>query len=191
MNKKELRAYYLKKRGELNSKDLQDFEAEILGYIQNHQKKFEGKRIHIFLPIESKLELNTYPIIESLQKLNAEIYIPRSNFTDYSMEAISYNSGTIIKKNKYEIPEPINGNILDPNSIDIIFIPMIIFDKKGYRVGYGKGFYDRYLERSHSNILKIGLCIFEPVEEIPDTHYKDMPLDLCISKNRSYHFTKR
>ena len=62
---------------------------------------------------------------------------------------------------------------------DLVIVPLLAFDKKGYRVGYGKGFYDRFLQNSKT--LKIGLSFFAPTEEIIDVHLNDVRLDKCIT----------
>ena len=82
--------------------------------------------------------------------------------------------------NEYHIPEPVNGNeFLDKP--DLVIIPLLAFDKKGYRVGYGKGFYDRFLQNITTQ--KIGLSLFDTTEEIIDVHLNDIRLDKCITPN--------
>ena len=72
--------------------------------------------------------------------------------------------------------------------IDIIFIPLSIFDLSGHRVGYGKGYYDRFLKSLNSNTVKIGLSLFEPVEEIIDINNDDVSMDICVTPNSIYDF---
>jgi 5-formyltetrahydrofolate cyclo-ligase len=81
--------------------------------------------------------------------------------------------------------------ILEPNpqtcqkvpitDIDLVIIPLLAFDASGNRVGYGKGFYDRFLQDCRPDTLKIGVCLDEPVQRIDDVEAHDIPLDLCIS----------
>ncbi len=90
--------------------------------------------------------------------------------------------------NQYGIPEPINGTILEPMEIDIVFVPLLAFDEKGFRVGYGKGYYDRYLSRCRKDILKIGFSFFEAEPVIEDIDNYDVPLNLCITPLNVYEF---
>jgi 5-formyltetrahydrofolate cyclo-ligase len=65
---------------------------------------------------------------------------------------------------------------------------MLICDTKGYRVGYGKGFYDRYLAHCRKDVVKIGFSYFDPVEKITDTDQFDVPLTYCITPQHIYEF---
>ena len=70
----------------------------------------------------------------------------------------------------------------------MIFIPLVAYDLIGNRVGYGKGYYDRFLKSLNSNTLKIGLSLFEPVEEIIDINNYDISMDICVTPNSIYDF---
>ena len=82
------------------------------------------------------------------------------------MDAIETNYNTIYQNNKYEIPEPTEDKIIPPKLIEVVFVPLLAFDVKGYRVGYGKGFYDKYLSLCNKNIVKIGFSYYPPVHII-------------------------
>ncbi|WP_235610885.1 5-formyltetrahydrofolate cyclo-ligase [Blattabacterium clevelandi] len=94
----------------------------------------------------------------------------------------------MIKINKYGIPEPINKNIIPPYFIEVIFIPLLVFDLKGYRIGYGQGFYDRFLTLCKKNILKIGLSLFDPINCIKPIHKYDLTIDIGITMNHTFFF---
>lgn len=85
--------------------------------------------------------------------------------------------------------EPDKGLILDPRQIDLVLMPLLIFDVKGNRVGYGKGFYDRYLSQCRQDILKIGLSYLPAINRIEDVDPFDIPLDYCATPERLYDFT--
>jgi 5-formyltetrahydrofolate cyclo-ligase len=91
-------------------------------------------------------------------------------------------------RNKYDIPEPIHGKIVPALEIDAVFIPLLGFDVNGNRVGYGKGFYDRFLSECRPDVVKIGLSFFDPVEKINDLNKYDIPLDLCITPGKIWDF---
>jgi 5-formyltetrahydrofolate cyclo-ligase len=65
---------------------------------------------------------------------------------------------------------------------------MLAFDKQGYRVGYGKGFYDRYLKRCQPDVMKVGFSFFPPVDQIEDINANDVPLSYCITPHQIYAF---
>ena len=97
------------------------------------------------------------------------------------------SDNTIIKPNIWNIPEPQNGIQIQHSQLQVIFVPLLAFDQKGQRVGYGKGFYDLFL-KSCPKAIKIGLSFFGAVDEIEDKSTQDIPLDYCITPNQIYQF---
>ena len=136
--------------------------------------------VHIFLPIIEKREPDTFLMINWLQENHPQIHVvvPKANFDDHSMSHHSYQSDDL-KTNAYQIPEP-QTSIPFEGKIDLVLVPLLAFDLRGYRVGYGKGFYDRFL--SQINPLKVGISLFDAQnEDIADIHPDDIRLDLCIT----------
>ena len=113
---------------------------------------------------------------------------PKTNPEDNSMEAVSENEQTFFKSNSWGIQEPQNGEIVNPLQFDMVLVPLLVFDTKGYRVGYGKGFYDRFFARCRKNVLKIGFSFFEPVVKVEDIDQFDVPLSHCITPSGIYEF---
>ena len=84
---------------------------------------------------------------------------------------------------------PVDGISVPVEKIDVVFIPLLAFDQKGHRVGYGKGFYDTFLARCRPRTLKVGLSLFEPeLGNIEDVHEKDIALDYGVTPNKVYTF---
>ena len=104
------------------------------------------------------------------------------------MEAIQVDDHTRYTLNRYGIAEPVGGKRIDPDEIDMVLLPLLCFDRRGYRVGYGKGYYDRFLARCVPDVIKIGFSYFEPIEEIADVHENDIPMDHCITPENIYTF---
>jgi 5-formyltetrahydrofolate cyclo-ligase len=95
---------------------------------------------------------------------------------------------TKIKKNEYNIPEPVDGIEIPSTKIDVVFVPLLTFDKKGHRVGYGKGFYDKFLSACKPDAIKIGLSFFEAEELIEGIFEGDIALNYCVTPDRVYSF---
>ena len=95
---------------------------------------------------------------------------------------------TVIKKSAWGIPEPVDGIEIDDRKIDVVFVPLLAFDKQGNRVGYGKGFYDNFLANCKPETLKIGLSFFEAENEILGIYEGDIKLDYCVTPKRIYKF---
>ncbi|MBO9676513.1 MAG: 5-formyltetrahydrofolate cyclo-ligase [Sphingobacteriaceae bacterium] len=140
----------------------------------------EIKTLHLFLPIIEKKEPDTFLLIDWLNKNHPEIKIivPKADFETALMTHHEYIGIQDLKKNAYHILEPQKGNVHE-GEIDMVIIPMLAFDLQGYRVGYGKGFYDRFLQGI--NAQKIGLSLYPAIEKIDDVNEYDIKLDFCIT----------
>ena len=143
-----------------------------------------------FWPLEETHEPNTLLFTDYLEFQNPELVLcyPKTDFNTITFQAIQTNDDTRFRKNKYNIYEPENGEAVNAAGIDMVLVPLLAFDKKGYRVGYGKGFYDRYLSQCRSDCLKIGFSYFEPIDAIEDSNEFDLPLDLCVTPATVYVF---
>ena len=143
-----------------------------------------------YWPLEEAHEPNTHLFTDYLEFQNPEIVVcyPKTDFSSLTMQSLQTNDDTRFRKNQYNIYEPEDGEIVSPGGMDMIFVPLLAFDKKGYRVGYGKGFYDRYLSQCRSGCVKIGFSYFEPLDALDDAGEFDVPLDLCVTPTTVYAF---
>ena len=85
-------------------------------------------------------------------------------------------------------PEPVDGVEIPSTKIDVVFVPLLAFDEKGNRAGYGKGFYDAFLSECKPDAIKIGLSFFESEELITDVFEGDVKLDYCVTPNSIHSF---
>ena len=187
MTKKELRQKYKVLRQALTETQIEDYSLAIANRLLKldlWNKSF----YHIFLTIEEQQEINTDYILNILSGKDKNIIISKSNFEDYSMTHYLLTDNTIIKKNDYNIPEPVDGIQIQSTQLEVVFIPLLAFDKEGNRIGYGKGFYDRFLANCKPEILKIGLSFFEIENEIFDASDHDIKLNYCITPSKIYSF---
>ncbi|WP_423146601.1 5-formyltetrahydrofolate cyclo-ligase [Rubrolithibacter danxiaensis] len=190
MKKAELREHFLNNRLHLTS--LQVEEASEL--IAENFKRIPLSGIsflHTFYPIVGRAEVNSLLISDRIKKEYPEIKLVLSkiNSENNTLDNYIWEENTPLAMNKWGITEPENGQTVDASLLDIILIPLLAFDKKGNRIGYGKGFYDRFLTECRPDAKKIGLSIFDPVEEIRDTDPFDFPLDCCITPSHIWHFS--
>jgi 5-formyltetrahydrofolate cyclo-ligase len=117
-----------------------------------------------------------------------EIIVSKSDFESRNMTHFLLTDNTKIIKNEYNIPEPVDGIEVPSIKIEVVFVPLLAFDKKGHRVGYGKGFYDKFLSECKPGTVKIGLSCFEAEEFIEDIFEGDVLLDYCVTPNKVYLF---
>jgi 5-formyltetrahydrofolate cyclo-ligase len=186
-NKKELRLKYKTLRKQLSENDIEEMSLTI-GNKLLQLDIWDKNYFHVFLPIESHQEVDTELILHLLSGKDKEILISKSNFETREMVHYLLTDNTKIKKNEYNIPEPIDGIEVPSKKIEVVFVPLLAFDKKGHRVGYGKGFYDKFLSECKTDVVKIGLSFFEAEELINDVHDGDMQLDYCVTPKSIYKF---
>lgn len=143
--------------------------------------------IHLFLPIEDKNEPDTFLFIDWLQLEHPKIkiVIPRADFETFLMTHHVFAGREMLQKNKFQIWEPIDDQEYSAE-IDLVLVPLLAVDVHGYRVGYGKGFYDRFLETSAA--LKVGVSFFAPEGEISDVHENDIRLNCCLTPDTIVYF---
>ncbi|MEO8821590.1 MAG: 5-formyltetrahydrofolate cyclo-ligase [Ginsengibacter sp.] len=189
MNKQDLRNLFKQKRKDLSLHSIEKFNDLILINFQKLNLPYI-ECVHTYLSSLKLGEPETANIIKYLQFKNPliKVVIPKIDIHSGEMLNYHFDEGVEIIKNKYGIDEPKEGEIIDINEIDLVLIPLLAFDKTGYRVGFGKGYYDKFLLHCRKDVLKIGLSFFEPVEEIGDISGYDIPLDFCVTPNETFTF---
>jgi 5-formyltetrahydrofolate cyclo-ligase len=143
---------------------------------------------HLFLPIEAQKEVNTEFLLQILAGRDKEVVVSKSDFETGAMTHYLLTDNTKLKVNSYGIPEPVDGLEVPAHKIDVVFVPLLAYDKKGNRVGYGKGFYDTFLSQCKPNVIKIGLSYFDPEENISDLTEHDVKLDFCVTPEGEIQF---
>ena len=187
MTKKELRKTYKVHRKDLSENQIEDLSLAISNQLLK-LPIWDNSFYHIFLAIEEQKEVNTDYVLNILSGKDKNILISKSDFETGNMTHFLLTDSTLIKKNDYNIPEPIDGIEISNDKIEVVFIPLLAFDTKGNRVGYGKGFYDRFLANCKPETVKIGLSFFDPEDEINDIFESDVRLDYCVTPNKNYAF---
>ncbi|QNK62829.1 5-formyltetrahydrofolate cyclo-ligase [Pedobacter sp. PAMC26386] len=184
MNKVEIRKQENKRRKELSPEQVGSWSEKLL-------EKFTAldfsvvNTLHIFLPIAEKNEPDTFLLIEWLKiyQPQIQIVVPRADFKTSLMTHHLYTEDLL--KSSFNILEPVAKEEYQ-GDIDMVIVPLLAFDDRGYRVGYGKGFYDRFLEGLTAK--KVGLSFFKSVGTIADPHENDVRLDLCITPEEIIYF---
>ncbi|MBL1409694.1 5-formyltetrahydrofolate cyclo-ligase [Sphingobacterium faecale] len=189
MTKNELRILYKEKRQLLNDTVCRSYDEALLGDLQ--KMDWSGVNyVHIYLPMDGAKEPDTLGFKKWLEKLLPQVHfvISRSDFRNHEMIHYLWDEHTVLEVNKWGILEPIGGCLVEENALDVVLVPLLVMDQEGNRVGYGKGFYDRFLAKCSPTVRTIGLTYFEPVERISDVGEWDVRLQYCISPTRTYRF---
>jgi 5-formyltetrahydrofolate cyclo-ligase len=189
MTKAEARKMYVGKRRQLCVRELNTFQAMLLIRFQELNMGY-FHLIHSYLPMFDKNEPDPTPLVEWLKFRDPGLHVTysRINPADFSMTHFLHDENTGFEKNVYGILEPVDGVHIDASEIEMAFVPLLAFDLFGNRVGFGKGYYDRFLDRCSERIVKVGLSFFSPVDSIEDVSFFDKKLDFCITPDRVYAF---
>lgn len=187
MLKSDLRKLYLYQRASLSLEEKQEIDNQLLGWFKQLPLR-EIKCLHIFLPILSKNEIDTWPMINYVWENypHITVVVPVANFKDRQMTSVRLTPETIVEVNKWSIPEPIKNQVgyleIPTSEIDLVIVPLLAVDCDGQRVGYGAGFYDRFLETTKPTVFTVGLSQFTIlVEPISDVLPTDIPIQQVIT----------
>ena len=189
MLKREARTLYRDKRMALSEQELMKWNDLLLIQFQSAEIPFLESLL-TFWPIEENNEPDTHLFTEYLKFRNPELKVcyPRADFESLTMQACITDIDTPFTKTTLNIFEPQSDEVLPADQLDLVFVPLLAFDEDGYRVGYGKGFYDKYLVSCRPDCLKVGFSFFEPIHQIRDRNEFDVPLDICITPQNLYVF---
>lgn len=183
MKKAELRQTYKEKRARLSDEELLGLNESLRERVFQSIDFTHFRFIHIFLPISQQKEFDTFPVISRLRDDFPEIQIcvPRMiDFTD-SFETVLLLEDSSLQVNKFGVPEPVGGYTVDSSMMDLVFVPLLCADERGYRVGYGKGLYDRFLAGCRDNCWKVGLSLFPTIARIDDVDSNyDVPMNIVL-----------
>lgn len=192
MTKAALRAQYLAARRALPAQAVTQRSNAITNrFFTLLDERPNQQAIHTFLPIVRQNEVNTWPIIHRLWQSYPGVQVAVS-VTNTSTNELSHHvltPETSLTENRWGIlePQPTTHRLL-PTKFDVVLVPLLAFDWQGHRVGYGKGYYDRFLAGCRPDCLKVGLSLFEPVERIEDVDFMDIQLDVCLTPGHYYSF---
>lgn len=189
MTKSELRKYHLSQRQALTLSEIHGMTARMLDRLQ--ALPVDGIRyLMSYKPMAKWNEPMMHFFEEAILLDHPEVGVayPVIDPADGSMKAMLVDDDTTWEEKAFGVQEPVNGAVLDPQQLDLVFVPLIIFDRQGFRVGFGKGYYDRFLARCRKDTITIGLSYFEPVDRIEDTHQFDIPLKYCVTPQHLYEF---
>lgn len=191
MDKATLRVGYKARRSQLTAAVVERYSRAITDKLRFFLSEKPMAQLHVFLSMDK--EVDTRLIIEMIRenfpatRLIVPLLIPGSrDLAHYYLE-----DDTRLKINQWGIPEPdpVSSQVADPLAADGILVPLLAFDRLGNRVGYGGGYYDRFLALCRPDAVKIGLSFFEPVAVITDASLYDVPLDYCITGENIFEWS--
>ncbi len=143
-----------------------------------------------YLPLEKYGEIDLFKVEEycNWQNPGCTFSYPVVDEQDSTMQAVVPVGNDAFVKNKWDIAEPRGGVPLRSTEVDMVFVPLLAFDKTGHRLGYGKGYYDRYLRSCRPDVVKIGFSFFDAEEDLIECNEFDVVLNFCITPHKIYTF---
>lgn len=189
LNKIQIRSIYKEKRKSISLEEVNNISERISEEAIRFIQLNNFKNIHLFLPIKSQNEFDTQKIISFCFENHINVIVPISDLKNNTMDNALINENTVFENNPWDIPEPkSNYKLVQNEQIELVLTPLLAFDLSGYRVGYGKGFYDRFFSKCPKTTVKCGISFFEALEGALSTDQYDIPLDICISPSKIYYF---
>lgn len=192
MTKVELRKIYLEKRKLITASEYFQFNQSIYDQFFSLIDLSFIKVVHSFLPMVANKEPDTWPIIDRIRREfpHIRLSIPRINRKTDQLENFYFEGPHQLQENNWGIQQPKQGIPTESNKIDLVLVPLLVFDERGHRVGYGKGYYDKFLATCRVDCKKIGISFFDPIKEIEGINENDFQLNACLNPNRYYQFVK-
>jgi 5-formyltetrahydrofolate cyclo-ligase len=195
MTKSALRQHFLAQRRSLSAEDIESRSVQISNKLFHlFLTNTTPGNLHLFLPIVRQNEVNTWHIVHRIwQDFPAiRIAVSVSNTITNQLSHYVLTPETSLIVNGWGVPEPRpeDGCAIAIDQLDIVLVPLLAFDLHGHRVGYGKGYYDRFLVQCRPDCQKIGLSLFNPIDLIADTEPTDIRLNACITPEQTYWFTR-
>jgi 5-formyltetrahydrofolate cyclo-ligase len=183
MNKSELRDRFLLQQRSISPQERTNKSEAIAALFFSNFDLRAINYLHLFLSIQKFNEIDTGTIVRRIwsEYTQIQILVPRVDLEANAIVSLKYGPDTELEKNNWDIEEPLHNEFVDPKDIDVVLVPGLCFDQRGHRVGYGKGFYDRFLKTCRPDCAKVGLSYFAPVDMIEDTHGGDVLVDLIVT----------
>jgi len=174
--KKDLRKELLKKRTALPTNIRKELDTKIVSNLLSLSEVRESEKVLLYCP--SKGEPNIYPLLKTFLKQGKSLALPRVKGNE--IEAVVVKDLRCLKEGAFNIPEPPEGRVIEPEELDSVVLPGIAFDREGNRLGFGKGFYDRLLKRVSAP--KVGVAYsFQVLDSLPTDSW-DVPVDVVVTE---------
>ena len=150
--------------------------------------KLEGLTVHTFLTIKGLKEIDTSFINDYLFTTTGRVATSITHYKPLALSHTLVTKETEFTVDQFNIPTPKTIRLIDAKEMDIVLVPLLAFDIKGNRIGYGKGLYDSFLKDCSPTCIKIGLSFFEANDELIPSEKHDIRLDYCITPTKTYSF---
>lgn len=186
----ELRQDYRQLRKQLSGVEVNDLSKKIAKQVGNWLEGQESlMQFHLFFPIAKFNEVNTFYLQQLLEQRGKTLYTSQVNREEDRLDTLLLPSEAAFFLDEWGIPVPQESLRVPTTKIQVVFVPLLAYDSSGHRLGFGKGFYDKFLSSLEQSVIKVGLSFFSPEVAIPMEPH-DVPLDYCITPDRIWTFSR-
>lgn len=168
------------RRDKLGESEYERFCRMVIENLFNHANLSSYYTLHTYLAVIEKKEADTWPILDRLKRESPHVRVVVPKMVGDELEHYYYEGLHQLDQNQFGIFEPTHGTPVEISRIEAVIVPLLVADKQGNRLGYGRGFYDRFLNQCNPQCKKIGLSLFNLEETIPTDEW-DIKLDLIIT----------
>ncbi|MEX2585891.1 MAG: 5-formyltetrahydrofolate cyclo-ligase [Balneolaceae bacterium] len=180
--KEHLRSRLLARRQRIPAVEREQWSREISARLFNWDLYRKARRVHCFVGVESKGEVETLPVLEQMIQEGKEVYLPKVNASSPALKHVRYRGPESLVPGPYGIPEPTGEEAIAPEELDLILVPLLAADNRKNRLGYGMGYYDRFLARATGVSAGLLFQAFLLDKSLPAESH-DIPLDYLITEN--------
>jgi 5-formyltetrahydrofolate cyclo-ligase len=194
LTKAALRRAALARRQAFTSAEVAERSQQLASQLFAHFPVAQWRWLHVFLPLARKNEPDTWPLIHRIwaEQLPVRLAAPVVQPDSISLKHYELTPATPLLASRWGIPEPVASPATEvaPAQLDAVLVPLLACDQQGQRVGYGGGFYDRFLAECRPGTLFIGLNVLDdaPVATLADVLPTDVPLHACLTPGRVWNF---
>ncbi|MGM0581484.1 MAG: 5-formyltetrahydrofolate cyclo-ligase [Bacteroidota bacterium] len=183
MDKNTLRKVYLEKRRFLSEAEYERRNQLLYHRLIEFQEVHNFRSIHTYIPIKKNKEPDTFPFIQYIwsNQPKVDVVTAISDLNTPVLSHVQIKEHTTFLENKWGIPEPQDGDSYAIENIECVLVPMVVGSKNGHRIGYGKGYYDRFLQKCKSNTIFVGVTLGPLLEGNLYANHYDIPMHSMIT----------
>ena len=176
--KRAVRRRVLASRDEMPVAEREDRSARIAERVMSLPEVERASTVMAFWAFGS--EPDTAPLIAALHALGVRVVLPKIVEGDLQLRA--FVPGDPVTMTSFGAGEPVEGEVIDPSEIDVVVTPAVAFDRSGRRVGYGGGFYDRFLTKTRPDSIRVGIGFDVQLvdDDLPNGHF-DLRVDAVVT----------
>jgi 5-formyltetrahydrofolate cyclo-ligase len=180
--KEEIRERLLDKRISISEPEFYGASADIIEELKEQRKYQNADTVHCYVSMNKRREVATHELIQEMIFKGRRVIVPVTNFESGTLTHIQLTSFSDLEENEWGVLEPGRGSEVSPEVLELVIVPMVGGDEHCNRIGYGKGFYDRFLQ--NVDCPTIGLAFENTIIDQVPTEKFDIPLDKIITEKR-------